>query len=183
MKDETPTSLTKQPGFVLVMCLIACLLVGFVGSQASMAGLQGWYQALNKPAYGPPAWLFAPVWTLLYILMGVALFQVWQAKTSNSRGAALGAFFFQLFLNGIWSWIFFAWHKLSIAFFDMVVLDLAIVATIFIFRKVRRSAAWLMAPYLAWCCFATMLCFSIWKLNPTGTNPADQSIRVDLGTQ
>jgi len=183
MEDETPTSLTKQPGFVLVLCLVACLMVGFLGSQASMAGLQGWYQSLNKPSFNPPAWLFAPVWTALYIMMGVALFQVWQAKSSDSRKAALASFVTQLFLNGIWSWIFFAWHKLSIAFFEIVALDLAIVATILLFRKVRSSAAWLMVPYLAWCCFATLLCFSIWRLNPTGTNPTDESIRVDLGTQ
>ncbi|MBC8066430.1 MAG: tryptophan-rich sensory protein [Chlorobia bacterium] len=170
-----------RPILSFLICQTLCFAVGFIGSQASMMGLQAWYPSLNKPAYNPPGWVFAPVWSILYFMMGIALWQVWRSEPSRARSWGLPLFAFQLILNGLWSWIFFAWHQLPMAFGEIILLDLAILATILAFNKVRSSAAWLLVPYLAWCCFATLLTFSIWKMNPTDGTPKDGEVRIELG--
>ena len=90
-------------------------------------------------------------------------------------------FGFQLILNALWSWIFFGWFQLWWAFIEIIALDLAVLATILTFRKVRASAGWLLAPYLAWLLFATLLTFSLWQLNPTGSDPKNESIQIQIG--
>lgn len=167
------------PSFLI--CQTICFAASFIGTQATFIGLQAWYPALAKPAFNPPSWVFAPVWTILYFMMGVALFQVWRAEPSKARSWGLWVFGLQLILNALWSWLFFGWQKLPWAFAEIVILDLAILATILVFRKVKKSAAWLLAPYLAWCLFASLLTFSIWKLNPTDANPKDDSIQFQIG--
>jgi len=169
-----------HPIVSFLICQTVCFLVAFVGSQATMIGLPAWYPALNKPAFNPPGWVFAPVWTILYFLMGLALWQIWRSEPSRSRAWAILLFAVQLVLNALWSWLFFAWHQLAWSFYEIVALDLAILATIVAFAKVRASAAWLLAPYLAWCTFASVLTFTIWRMNAGDADPKSESIQIKM---
>jgi tryptophan-rich sensory protein len=118
-----------------------------------------------KPAWNPPGSVFFPVWTLLYALMGVAAWLVWQKADAPGRRFALGLFLLQLLLNGAWSWIFFGLHAIDAALYEIVLLWLAILATMLAFRRISRASAWLLAPYLAWVSFATALTFALLRLN------------------
>ena len=180
MKEPMTNSKT-HPLVSFLVCQTLCFSVAFLGSQATMLGLPTWYPALNKPAFNPPGWVFAPVWTVLYFLMGLALWQIWRSEPSRGRSRAIAIFAVQLVLNALWSWLFFAWHQLALSFYEIVALDVAILATIVFFSKVRNSAAWLLVPYLAWSCFASVLTFTIWRLNPTHADPksADVQIRIE----
>jgi len=179
--DETTVEKNAHPLVSFLICQTLCFVVAFIGSQAAMMGLQVWYPTLNKPAFNPPGWVFAPVWSVLYFLMAVALWQVWRSEPSKVRSKGLAIFGLQLVLNGLWSWIFFAWNKLPLAFVEILILDLAILATILIFNRVRSSAAWLLVPYLAWSCFATLLTYSIWKMNPVNADPNSENIQIKVG--
>lgn len=128
-------------------------------------GLADWYPRLRKPSWNPPAWLFAPVWTLLYLSMAVAAWLVWRRDGFSGAPWALGLFVFQLTLNTIWSFIFFALRRPGLAAIEIVLLWAAIVATLAAFSSVDRTAAILLAPYLAWVSFAAVLNFTIWRLN------------------
>jgi tryptophan-rich sensory protein len=141
-------------------------LIGNIGSIATFSQITGWYAALTKPSFNPPSWIFGPVWTILFALMGIALYLVWLngVKKAATRTAII-AFSFQLILNVLWSFIFFGWHQPGFALIEIFLLWLAIVVTIRVFHNVSRLAAWLMVPYLAWVTFATLLNFSIWRLN------------------
>jgi translocator protein len=161
-KEHRQTS----PIIVLLLLMLACYGVGFLGNFATIEGLAGWYQTIQKPAFTPPAAIFAPVWTILYGLMGWAAFLVWREPASRNRTVALVLFALQLALNGLWPWLFFAWNQLALSFYEIVFLDIAVLATIGAAAKVHRKAAWLLIPYLAWVLFATLLGFSIWRLNP-----------------
>lgn len=143
-------------GFVVV-----CQLAGIVGALATNAD-SAWFNQLAKPAWNPPAGVFAPVWTTLYALMGIAAWRVWR----TGRGArALPLFFMQLTLNAAWSFLFFGAHAVIAAFIEIVVLWLAIVLTTLAFARVDRTAAWLMLPYLAWVSFAAVLNGAIAVMN------------------
>lgn len=151
-------NLAALAGFVVL-----CLAVGGVAGFATMGGVTGWYQTLTKPSFNPPNWLFGPVWTVLYVLMAVAAWLVW-------RKVGLGApamifFFLQLLLNFAWSFIFFRAHATGWALADITVLWITIVATMVAFVQIDTAAAWLLAPYLAWVSFASLLNASIWRLN------------------
>lgn len=144
------------------------LLVGGASGAASMSGIRVWYRTLRRPSWNPPDAVFGPVWTTLYGLMGVSLVQVVRARrpsTAATRRVALGLFATQLALNGAWSWIFFSRHAIGLALADILVLWLAIVATIAAFGAVRPTAAGLLLPYLAWVTFATVLTAWIWRHN------------------
>lgn len=142
------------------------LLVGGLSSVFTVDGLRVWYRTLDRPDWNPPDWVFGPVWTTLYLLMGVALLQVVRAdRRDAARRIALGLFGLQLLLNFAWSWIFFTNHDLFGALVEILALWLAIAATIVAFARVRRSAAALLVPYLAWTSFATILTATIWSLN------------------
>jgi translocator protein len=171
----------SQPLVPFLVCQTVCFGVGFIGSQAMLPALQAWYPSLAKPAFAPQGWIFAPVWAVLYFLMGVALFQVWRSDGSRARSWGLGLFGSLLALNALWNWTFFAWNKLPIAFWEIVVLDLVILATILIFNRVRNTAAWLLVPYLAWTCFVTLLTFSVWRMNHVGDRPQDGDIEIKIG--
>jgi translocator protein len=163
----------------LLLVLTACYLVSFIGSIATMQSIQGWYQALAKPAWNPPQWLFGPVWTILYGMMGVAAWLVWRTPAEEARASrkvALLLFGIQLALNGLWSWIFFGWRELQWAFVEILVLLAFIVATTVMFAKINRVAAWLMVPYIAWVAFASVLTFEIWRLN---TGPGAVEVVLD----
>jgi tryptophan-rich sensory protein len=142
------------------------LLVGATAGWATAQGVSDWYPALLKPSFNPPAWVFGPVWTVLYVLMGVACFLVWQRlPDSPSARRALGAYSVQLFLNFLWSFLFFKAQSPGWAFAEIVVLWLALLLTVILFFRESRWAGWLMMPYLAWVSFAAVLNASIWILN------------------
>lgn len=128
--------------------------------------VQTWYPTLNKPSWNPPNWLFAPVWTALYIMMAVSVWLVWREGQFTGVPAAL--FALQLLLNVAWSWLFFARHRPDLAFGEIVLLWLAILATSLSFRPVSSTAFALLIPYLLWVTFASYLNWTIWRLNRTG---------------
>ena len=142
--------------------LVLCLGVGALGGWATSQAVVEWYPTLVKPSWQPPAWLFGPVWTVLYIMMAVAAWLVWRA--GNAR-AALMLFGGQLLLNLAWSFLFFGARSPGLALLDIAALWLAIAATIFAFSFKSRIAAFMMVPYLCWVSFATALNAAIWTLN------------------
>lgn len=148
--------------WVLAGFIVVCLAVGGIAGFATAQSVQDWYPTLNKPSWTPPPWLFAPVWTTLYVMMAVAAWLVW---TIGSARAALALFFSQLLLNLAWSFLFFGARSPALGLIDIVLLWLAIAATIFAFSMKSRLAAFLMVPYLAWVSFALALNTSIWMLN------------------
>ena len=148
----------------LLVCLTLTFSVSFVGAQGSLRGLGEWYSSLQKPPFNPPNWLFAPVWTILYLLMGIAAFQIWQSK-SPRRPLALTVYAVQLLLNGLWSWIFFAWQRLLESAIEISVMWGLIVLTIVLFSRIQQSAGRLLIPYLAWVSFATVLNWTIYGMN------------------
>jgi tryptophan-rich sensory protein len=141
------------------------LAAGAAGAVASVDARE-FYAALERPAWAPPGWLFGPVWTVLYVLMGVAAWLAWRAPPTPPRRTGLVLFVLQLVLNALWSWIFFYWRSGAWAFAEIVVLWALIVAVIVCFAKVRPLAAWLLAPYLGWVTFAMVLTWFVWQRNP-----------------
>lgn len=147
-------------------------LAGWVGLCFAAAGLGGmatdtgaWYDGLAKPSWNPPDWVFGPVWTTLFVMMGVAAWMVWKERGFGGARGELGLFGVQLALNVLWSVLFFALRRPDLAFFEVVVFWGAILATLLAFRRVRPLAGWLMVPYLAWVSFAAVLNFVIWRMN------------------
>ncbi len=141
----------------------APFLVAAVGGLITVSEVPAWYATLQKPVFNPPSWVFGPVWTLLYFLMGVALFMVWQGKGKNR--AVLTAFFVQLGLNLLWTIVFFGFHLLLLAVIVSALLLVAIISTIIVFAKKSKVAAALLVPYAAWTAFATVLSGSVFYLN------------------
>lgn len=136
-----------------------------IGGVAS-ANAGEFYQALARPAWAPPAWLFAPVWSVLYLLMGTAAWLVWRKQGFHGAGMALLLFLIQLAVNALWTWLFFVWHRGALAFIEIVILWALILATIVAFWRVRPLAGILLLPYLAWVTFAAALTYATWRLNP-----------------
>lgn len=150
----------------LLISIAIPLLVGGISGYFTVTGVESWYQTIQKPAWNPPNWIFGPVWTTLYAMMGVALWLVWKEDTSRELKLIAGFLFAaQLILNFFWSVIFFKLEQPGWAFAEMMVLWLAILATIFAFGQVNKLAAWLLVPYISWVSFAAMLNFTIWRLN------------------
>lgn len=147
------------------------VLLGFVCACALAASMGAvfrpgvWYERLTKPSWRPPNWLFAPVWAVLYLTIAVSGWLVWQRSGFAGAALPLGIYGVQLVLNSAWTPIFFGLHWIGWAFLEIVLLWLAIVATITLFYFVHPGAAWLMLPYLAWVSFAAALNFAIWRLN------------------
>jgi len=146
----------------LILWIVVSMAAGWVGSQF-MPG--EWYASLAKPSWNPPNWIFAPVWSLLYILMGVAAWLVWRKAGFAGAPVALGLFIFQLVLNALWSYLFFGAHRPDLAFFEVVVLWLFILATMVSFWRVTTPAGALLLPYLCWVAFASALNLQVWRLN------------------
>lgn len=149
--------------------LIGWLVLGFaaaaVGGLAS-ADAPAFYHELALPAWAPPAWVFGPVWTLLYLLMGIAAWLVWRERGFGGARTALSLFLIQLAANALWSWLFFAWRLGALAFVEIVILWALILMTIVAFWRVRPLAGTLLVPYFVWVSFATALNYAIWQLNP-----------------
>ncbi|MCT9095026.1 TspO/MBR family protein [Haloarchaeobius sp. HME9146] len=143
------------------------VLVNLVGGAAAVIGGPGseWFAALEKPWFYPPSWAFGVVWTLLFSLLGVALYRVWRADESRDRTIALGAFVLQMVFNVAWTPAFFGLESPGIALGVIAALWVLVVGTIWAFRRVDRTAAALLVPYLLWVSFATVLNYDIWRLN------------------
>lgn len=147
--------------------LVGFLVVVFAAASFGAIFQPGaWYAGLEKPSFNPPSWVFAPVWTVLYVMMAVAAWLVWKDRGTLAAAAVpLAAWLVQLVLNALWSWLFFGQHRMGLALVDMVALWFAIIVTIALFWRVRHLAAWLLVPYLAWVSFAMVLNTSLWRLN------------------
>ena len=158
--------------FKLIIAIVVSELAGIIGSVFTTPSIAGWYATLVRPALNPPAWIFGPVWTTLFALMGLSAWLIWQKLDSGSEAGmtkrvkiALGIFIGQLILNTLWSIIFFGLHSPGAAFVEIIFLWLAILATIIAFAKISKPAAWLLVPYILWVSFAGYLNYSIWMLN------------------
>jgi tryptophan-rich sensory protein len=173
----------------LLVSIIICELAGVIGALFTTPNINSWYKGLQKPFFNPPNWIFGPVWTTLFILMGVSLYLVWSKnwKVKNKifsnikkapskisekflSGSWMKAniiliFSFQLLLNIIWSFIFFAKQNPGAAFFELIMLWFAIIFTIINFYRVSKTSAYLLIPYILWVSFAGFLNFTIWMLN------------------
>ncbi|MGB9929670.1 MAG: TspO/MBR family protein [Methanosarcina sp.] len=153
--------------FKLITSIVICLLSGVIGSVFTASSIENWYVLLEKPALNPPSWIFSPVWTILYILMGISLYLVWE-KGLQYPGVKFGITIFaiQLVLNTLWSIVFFGLRNPFYGFIEIIFLWIAIVITIWQFYKISKTASYLLLPYLLWVTFATYLTYSIWILNP-----------------
>jgi benzodiazapine receptor len=145
--------------------VVSLLLVAAFAAIGSRFAPGAWYQQIAKPLWTPPNWLFGPVWTALYILMGVAAWLVWRQREARRVHFALAVYVLQLVLNSLWSWIFFGQQRIGLALADLIVLWILIVLNVFLFWRVRRLAGILLLPYIAWVGFAGMLNRTIWDLN------------------
>lgn len=142
------------------------LAAGAVGSIFTYESIQTWYTTLNKPFFNPPNWVFGPVWTVLYVLMGISLYIIWNEKsTSSSKKTGIVFFFIQLVLNTIWSILFFGLQAPGIAFVEILILLFSIVYTSVYFSRISKIAAVLLVPYMLWVTFASILNFAIFILN------------------
>jgi translocator protein len=150
--------------FALFGWLVLVFAAAALGAIASV-NAASFYAQLNKPTWAPPASLFGPVWTVLYLMMGVSAWLVW--RSSGPRRAAIALFGLQLAANALWSWLFFAWHRGALAAAEVVVLLALIVFTVAAFWRRSRVAGALLLPYLAWVAFASVLTWAVWQRNPT----------------
>jgi len=148
----------------LAVCLFVALAAGAVGGIGS-AQAGEFYQSLDLPSWAPPAGVFGPVWTVLYLCMALSSWLVWRTQ-SPQRSSALGFYIVQLVINSLWSWLFFAWRQGLWAFIEILALWVLIVATMTLFWRVRRLAAAVLIPYLLWVSFAAFLAYSAWRRNP-----------------
>ncbi len=148
-----------------IASIVICQLAGIIGAFFTTPSISGWYADLNKPFFNPPSWLFGPVWTLLYLLMGISLYLVWSQKNQAGKKLALTFFAIQLGLNSFWSIIFFGLHLPLVAFLEILVLLFFIVLTIIKFFPISKISAYLLIPYLLWVSFASILNLYIAKLN------------------
>lgn len=151
--------------FGLLGWLLLTFAAAAIGAVAS-ADAGAFYQQLVRPRWAPPGWLFAPVWTVLYVLMAVAAWLVWRVHGFREGRTALVLFIVQLGANALWTWLFFVWHQGALAFAEVTLLWCLIAATAVSFRRLNGAAAVLLLPYLAWVTFAAALTLAAWRLNP-----------------
>ena len=148
-------------------CVAICLAVGYLSSNITQSSIKTWYPTIEKPSFNPPNWVFAPVWTMLFILMGIAAGMVWDKLESNKELVKKGLLFFtvQLLLNALWSYLFFGLNNILLALIGIILLWLIIYETYHVFKQIDKRASYLLIPYLAWVGFATILTGSIYWLN------------------
>jgi benzodiazapine receptor len=150
----------------LIISILICQGAGILGSVFTSPAIPTWYASLEKPSFSPPNWVFAPVWTLLFLLMGISLYLIWERGLENKKvRRAIFIFAVQLALNILWSIIFFGLQVPLYAFIEIIILWLAILITIISFYKISKLAAYLLLPYILWVSFASILNFSIMILN------------------
>ena len=164
--DENIAPGTRRATLVgLAAWLGLTLAAGAIGGIASRSA-PTFYAQLDKPAWAPPAWLFGPVWTALYVMMGVAAWLIWREHGWARARSALLLFLAQLACNALWTWVFFAWRRGGFALAEIAFLVLLVVATVIAFLRLHRIAGTLLLPYLAWTAYATALTASLWARNP-----------------
>lgn len=146
-----------------IVCLLICEGAGGVGAIFTTPAIASWYATLTKPSFSPPNWLFGPAWTILFLLMAISLYLIWQSK--ENKKAALWVFAIQLALNILWSVIFFGQQQPFIAFIEIIILWLAILMNIIYFYRVNKTAGLLLVPYILWVSFASVLNYVVWQLN------------------
>ena len=143
-----------------------CLIFGNgLGGYFTFISVETWYQTLNKPSFNPPDWVFGPVWTTLYILMGISVWLVWKRKPSADRTIGIRIFWVQLFFNILWTYIFFGIQKIGLSFLEIIFLIFLIFSNIIYFLKIDKIAGYLLIPYLIWVLYASILTYNIWILN------------------
>lgn len=152
--------------FGLIGWLALVFAAAVIGGMASVES-GSFYRLLVRPGWAPPGWLFGPVWTVLYAMMGVAAWLVWRVRGFCASRTALFLFIVQLAVNALWTWLFFVWRQGGLAFFEIIVLGLLILFTIIAFWRIKSWAGILLIPYLAWVTFAAALTLAVWRLNPT----------------
>ncbi len=146
--------------------ILVCLSAGMIGSFFTYPAIPVWYAGLNKPFFTPPNWIFAPVWTILYVMMGISAYMIWEKRKENLESVkGLTIFGLQLVLNTMWSVVFFGFKDLFFAFLLIIVLWAAILLNIFQFRKLSTNAALLLGPYIIWVTFAALLNAAVWLMN------------------
>ena len=151
--------------FSLAVFLVACLSAGFLGSFFTATSVNSWYAGLEKPTFTPPNWLFAPIWTTLYVLMGISGWLVWRKRKESDIRFALTLFTIQLLLNSLWSLIFFGLRLPGWAFLEIMILWLAIALYSAFAVRISKAASLLFLPYLVWVGFAAVLNYALWALN------------------
>ena len=162
---QKSVSKTKA-GAILIGSVLLCNCAGLLGSLFTTTGPGSWYSTLIKPAFNPPSWIFAPVWTLLYILMGISLYLViMEGMKGRDVRIPLLIFATQLILNILWSYAFFGLESTFFGLLVIILLWISIVATMILFYPVRKAATWLLVPYILWVSFATILTYTIYSLN------------------
>jgi benzodiazapine receptor len=150
----------------LIASVLICQLAGIIGSVFTVSSIPDWYAGLNKPWFTPPNWLFGPVWITLYTLMGISLYIVWNKGLDNKNvRSAITVFGIQLFLNSVWSIIFFGIQNTFIALSEIIMLWIAILVTIIKFYRIDRRASLLLVPYIVWVTIAALLNYFVWVLN------------------
>ena len=155
---------SKVSGIIkLITSITICLAAGVLGSIFTTPAIPTWYETLIKPSFAPPNWVFAPIWTSLFIMMGISFFIIWQMGSSNGR--ALYIFSIQLILNVLWSAIFFGLRSPLAGLIEICILWILILLTIMEFMKISRTAGLLLIPYILWVSFAAVINFFIWRLN------------------
>lgn len=166
LKQNAPANVIPD-GWKLIVAIVICEGVGIISGLLSRSEMNTWFATLAKPSWNPPAYLFGPVWTTLYLLMGVSLWIIWKSDTIaiKKKRNAINIFAVQLFLNFWWSILFFKLHQPGLAFIDILLMLITILLTIYQFFKISKLAAWLLVPYISWVIFASVLNYTIWKMN------------------
>ncbi|MBI2617331.1 tryptophan-rich sensory protein [Candidatus Gottesmanbacteria bacterium] len=150
----------------LLFAIILCESVGILATPITISAIENWYNTLNKPYFSPPNWVFGPVWTLLYLMMGISLYLVWMKGWKKKKvQVALVVFLIQLGANFLWSLLFFGLHSPLLGFIDIIFLLLSLGATIYYFYCISKTAAYLLIPYFLWVSFASILNLSVLLLN------------------
>ena len=171
---KKPLASYKRDGLRLAISIVIPLIAGAVGAFFTSESVATWFQTIEKPSFSPPNWLFGPVWTTLYVLMGISLFLVWRATSNvtnfsenirSKKLLAFVAFGTQLILNVLWSFLFFGLRSPQLAFVEIIILWISIAATIVIFSKISKLSALLLLPYGVWVTYASFLNLQIWLLN------------------
>ena len=145
--------------------LVLCLAISAIGGWTTAQSVGTWYQTLQKPVFNPPDWLFAPVWTLLYLMIAVAGWRVWRSTGLAGARAGMAAYAAQLALNLAWSFLFFGGRMIEVALAEILLLLVMICVNAVLFWRADRLAGWLLVPYAAWVAFACVLNFALWRLN------------------
>ena len=156
-----------KPIYKFIIAVLIPLAVGSLAGYFTASSVTGWYTTLVKPSFNPPNWLFAPVWTSLYIMMGIAFYLIWKKEANDVvKSTAVTLYIVQLALNFLWSFVFFYAQQPGWALVNIILMWIFIFLTILWFGKISSLSAWLLVPYICWVSFATVLNFAIWKLNP-----------------